>query len=302
MSRIALTWAAISRRVRSASAVRREGRARRRRARSMSRALVMAMAAWLARARMRSASVVVEGVAADGVDLDDAERAVVAGDRRRDHRVEARCARRTRSTRGSAGTARPRSSPAMTTRSSATATPVAPTPTEIHSLARSSSVNRRASAVVERPAQLAGPGSRRSRMAPWPPTSRLASSTTCWRISAGSRSAVMRAAISRRACSASARRASASRERSSSSSSRVAGDGDGGLGGDRLEEPGVGLAPGVGAAGEDRQRPERAGLADERRGHDRADARRRRRSVSAPRAVREPLVVAVVAGPERSGR
>ena len=58
-------------------------------------------------------------------------------------------------------------------------------------------------------------------MAPWPPTSRLASSTTSWRMSAGSRRAVIRAAISRSACSASARRASRERERSSSSMSRA---------------------------------------------------------------------------------
>ena len=55
----------------------------------MSRALVMAMAAWLASAPMRPASVVVERVALLRVDLDDAERAGLAGDRRGDHRVEA---------------------------------------------------------------------------------------------------------------------------------------------------------------------------------------------------------------------
>ena len=87
-SRIALTRAAISRRVRSASAVR--ARSDRDAASSrMSRALVMAMAAWLARARTRSASVSSKASRSDGVDLDDAERAVVAGDRRGDHRVEA---------------------------------------------------------------------------------------------------------------------------------------------------------------------------------------------------------------------
>ena len=54
----------------------------------MSRALVIAMAAWLARAKTRPASVSLNAAAFLGVDLDDAERAGVAGDRGRDHRVE----------------------------------------------------------------------------------------------------------------------------------------------------------------------------------------------------------------------
>ena len=120
----------------------------------MSRALVMAMAAWPASARMRSASASSKASGADGVDLDDPERAALAGDRRGDHRAEAgalvelcRLGRRREQVA--------RSSPAITTRSSATATPVAPTPTEIQSLARSSSRELLAEAVVERPVQVA---------------------------------------------------------------------------------------------------------------------------------------------------
>ena len=58
-------------------------------------------------------------------------------------------------------------------------------------------------------------------MTPSARTSRPACSTTSWRISLGSRRTVIRAAISRRACSAWARRPSASRDWSSSSISRV---------------------------------------------------------------------------------
>ena len=54
----------------------------------------------------------------------------------------------------------------MTTRSSATAIPVAPTPTEIQSLARSSAVNSRLSPSSKAQCRLPVVGSSRSRMAP----------------------------------------------------------------------------------------------------------------------------------------
>ena len=85
---VALTRPAISRSVRSASAVRASA-SRERASSSMSRALVMAMAAWLARAPTRLASVSPNASERLRVDLDDAERAAIAGDRRGDHRLEA---------------------------------------------------------------------------------------------------------------------------------------------------------------------------------------------------------------------
>ena len=104
--------------------------------------------------------------------------------------------------------------------SSATATPVAPTPTEIQSLARSSAVNcpARPSSMAQRRSPVS---SMRSRITPSAPTRRPAWVTTSWRISVGSRRTVIRAAISRSACSASARRARAALDRSSSSNSRA---------------------------------------------------------------------------------
>jgi hypothetical protein len=58
-------------------------------------------------------------------------------------------------------------------------------------------------------------------IAPSESSRRSASSTTCWSRSPGSRIAVIRAAISRSACSVSARRAISSRDRPSSSMSRA---------------------------------------------------------------------------------
>ena len=60
--------------------------------------------------------------------------------------------------------------------------------------------------------------------------------TTSWRISVGSRRTVIRAAISRSACSASARRARAARDLSSSSNSRVVRIVMAAWSGDRLEQ------------------------------------------------------------------
>ena len=93
----------------------------------------------------------------------------------------------------------------------------------------------------------------------------------------------MRAAISRRACSASARRAEGAARVTEVGDQPRGGDGDGGLVRDGLEQGRVLLGPGVRTAGEDGQRTERPALADQRRRHDRAKAgpasrRSRRRS------------------------
>ena len=77
------------------------------------------------------------------------------------------------------------------------------------------------------------------------------------------------------------------------------GDRDRGLIGDRLDQRGVVLRPRVDPIREDRQRAERPRLAHEGRRQDRVDPGRGDERVGAV-AVRERLVVRVVAGPERS--
>ena len=231
------------------------------------------------------------------VDLDDPERAGVAGDRGGDHRPEPGPLVELGRFGLTAGTATPGRRRPGSTRSSATATPVAPTPTEIQSLARSSAVNcpARPSSIAQRRSPVS---SMRSRMTPSAPTRRPAWVTTSWRISVGSRRIVIRAAISRSACSASARRARAVRDRSSSSNSRAVRIVMAAWSAIASRIPAVGLAPGVAPAGEDRQAAERTALAGERRGHDRADARRGHVAVGAE-AVLEPRVADVVARPVR---
>jgi hypothetical protein len=76
-------------------------------------------------------------------------------------------------------------------------------------------------------------------------------------------------------------------------------DRDGGLVGDGLEEGAVRLAPRVGAAAEDGQRPDRAGFDGQRRRHDGMQPGAADVLVGA-RAVREAGVVDVVARPERA--
>ena len=116
-----------------------------------------------------------------------------------------------------------------------------------------------------------------------------------WSRSPGSRMAVIRAAISRSACSASARRSMTARERASSSMRLRVADRDRRLGGERGQDLEVDLVVGAGAARHDRDRADRAGLARERRRHHRPDPHRLDEGVDLLGVV-EALVREVVAG------
>ena len=108
----------------------------------------------LGRERADDAGVVgVEGVRLERVDLERAERARLAGDRGDDHRAEAGHVEEPVVHVRRAGSARRGRRSRVIIRFSATATPVAPTPTGIVMPAISSGVNRLGHARVERPAE-----------------------------------------------------------------------------------------------------------------------------------------------------
>ena len=243
---------------------------------------------------------VVERVGQDGVDLDDAERAVVAGDRARRSSSGSPSARRTRSISGLGGNWRrqvvagdddPVLGDGGTGRADADRDP------QLRPLLRAEAAARR-----RRRTPSEGARSPRRGCRGWRPGRRRAGSPAR-RPAGGSRPgracAVMRAAISRSACSASARRASALRDRSSASSRRVRAIAMAACAAIASSNPASASPHASRAAREGREGAERPALADEGRGHHRVDAGRFDVAVGAP-AVREAIVVGVVAGPERT--
>ena len=119
------------------------------------------------------------------------------------------------------GNSATRLSPATITRFSASARPVAPTPSSIHRSARSSAEKSSDRPESKAQRRMSLSVSRTSRIAPSAWISRLASSTVRWRTESRSEALLIRAAISRRLRSISARLESSRRDRSRSAMRRA---------------------------------------------------------------------------------
>ena len=185
----------------------------------------------------------------------------------------------------------------MTTRSSATAIPVAPSPTEIHSFDALLVAEEAPQAVVECPAQPVGAGLQdvEDRALPADEAARELDDLLedLGRISQGGDAGGDLAQGLFRSGPAGERAAGPVELLEELGP----GDRDSSLRGDRLEQAGIGLAPRVGARGEDRQGAERTGLPDQRRGHHRVDAEFRHVRIAAG-PVREAVVGGVIARPD----